>query len=347
MTQDLPSVPASDWRIFTGSGDPHDGISQLPAPPGWRNFPGEVRIERELSEDPYVHRRFGRPGPGRTLQLAPATVDAVNAALYLRRPLLVTGRPGTGKSSLAYAVAYELRLGSVLSWSITSRSTLHEGLYQYDAIGRLHDAQPKPSRAPDIGRYLRLGPLGTALLPAHRPRVLLVDEIDKSDIDLPNDLLNVFEEGSFEIPELQRLADSSERVRECHVRPADSQGIEETVPIIDGKVTCRAFPFVVLTSNGEREFPPPFLRRCIRLDLPMPEKDELANIVESHLGKEAQGLASGLIDEFLKRRQKGDLAIDQLLNAVYLITQEHSPHGSDKDSLLEALLRHLNSADGT
>lgn len=347
MTQDLPSAEAPDWRVFTGSGIPHDKISQLPDPPGWRTFLGEVIAERSLVEDLHVHRRFGRPGPDRTLQLAPATIDAVNAALYLRRPLLVTGRPGTGKSSLAYAVAYELRLGSVLSWSITSRSTRLEGLYQYDAIGRLQDSQLKPGEEPDLGRYLRLGPLGTALLPAHRPRVLLIDEIDKSDIDLPNDLLNVFEEGSFEIPELQRLADLSGRDREVRVRPADSRGPEDTVPIVDGKVTCRAFPFVVLTSNGEREFPPPFLRRCIRLDLPLPEKDELANIVEFHLGPEAREAASGLIGEFLTRRQKGDLAIDQLLNAVYLITREHSLHGSDKDSLVDALLKHLNSADGT
>src|SRR5262249_38678447 len=138
------------------------------------------------------------------------TIELVNAALYLRRPLLITGRPGTGKSSLIYAVAWELRLGEVLRWSITSRSTLQQGLYHYDAIGRLQDSQlggttTEKRLPPDISKYLKLGPLGTALLPTARPRALLIDEIDKSDLDLPNDLLNIFEEGEFPIPELERF----------------------------------------------------------------------------------------------------------------------------------------------
>src|SRR5262249_15133431 len=168
---------------------------------------------------------------GKTYQSTPEEVELVNAALYLRRPLLVTGKPGTGKSTLVNAVAYELGLGPVLSWSITSRSTLQEGLYRYDAIARLQqaslvdrlrqsgqegrttetdqddrDTESAANDPTDIGQFIRLGPLGTALLPAERPRALLIDEIDKSDIDLPNDLLHVFEEGRFEIPELVRTA---------------------------------------------------------------------------------------------------------------------------------------------
>lgn len=124
----------------------------------------------------------------------------VNAALYLRRPLLVTGNPGTGKTSLAYSVAYELDLGEVLYWPITTRTTLKDGLYNYDAVGRLQDAKLNPDDSLNrIGKYITLGPLGTALLPSERPRVLLIDEIDKSDVDLPNDLLHVFENGEYTI----------------------------------------------------------------------------------------------------------------------------------------------------
>src|SRR5262249_2948664 len=111
-----------DWKIFLGSDQPHDGILRVPPPPPWRSFDG-------IGE-----RR------GKTYRADAQEIELVNAALYLRRPLLVTGPPGTGKSSLAYAVARELRLGSVLRWSINSRSTLGEGLYQYDALGRLRDA---------------------------------------------------------------------------------------------------------------------------------------------------------------------------------------------------------------
>ncbi len=340
MTDTEPSSEARDWRIYTGVGRPHNGIRRLPPPPRWRTFHGEVRAERPLGPDPNVERRFGAAARGRTFQAAPETIDAVNAALYLRRPLLVTGKPGAGKSSLAYAVANELKLGRVLAWSITSRSLLQHGLYQYDALGRLHEAELHRDRAPDIGQYIRLGPLGTALLPSKRPRVLLIDEIDKSDIDLPNDLLNVFEEGAFEIPELARLPSE---LREVRVRPADNIGPADTVPIVEGRVVCRAFPFVVLTSNGEREFPPPFLRRCLRLDIQEPQQAELEKIVEAHLGGEALQSAGTLIGEFLKRRTRGDLATDQLLNALYLVTREHGPHGGDRDKLLAALWRYLNT----
>ncbi len=340
MTEDFP-VEAPEWRIYSGSGEPHDGIDRLPDPPRWRTFDGEVRSERPLKEDQNSDRRLGMLFRGLTFQASPETINAVNAALFLRRPLLVTGKPGTGKSSLAYAVAHELKLGNVLSWAITSRSTLQQGLYQYDAIRRLEDAQLGTGGALDIGRYLRLGPLGTALLPSVRPRVLLIDEIDKSDIDLPNDLLNVFEEGAFEIPELIRVAD---RWQSVAVRPADSRGQDDTVSISEGRVLCRAFPFVVLTSNGEREFPPPFLRRCLRLDIPVPKRHELEKIITAHLGNEAQRQSEALIAKFLGLREKGDLATDQLLNAVYLITREKGPKVSDED-ILGLLLRHLNSTE--
>jgi MoxR-like ATPase len=307
----------SVWPIFKGDNQ-ISSIKALPEPPPWRQFVGE------------------RPR-GATFQAGDDEIRAVNAALYLRRPLLIAGKPGTGKTSLAYAVAHELQLGRVLRWSITSRSTLAEGLYRYDAIGRMQDSQLRSGRPPDIGKYLRLGPLGTALLPSTQSQVLLIDELDKSDIDLPNDLLNILEEGEYEIPELSRLDEGSIQVRQYES--------EETSTIINGKVRCTAFPFVAITSNGEREFPPAFLRRCLRLDIDPPDKEKLEKIVRAHLGEDIAKAAASLIDEFLKRRTKGDIATDQLLNAIFLVTQKNvSPSKMERDQLIDALLRALGSS---
>jgi len=119
MPSDAPRSQ-SDGRIFLGSAEPHDGIGKLPAPPPWRDFGHGARGQK-----------------GRTYHAGAREIELVNAALYLRRPLLITGRPGVGKTSLAHAVAWELKLGEVLIWPINTRSTLQHGLYDYDAIGRM------------------------------------------------------------------------------------------------------------------------------------------------------------------------------------------------------------------
>ncbi|WP_306184056.1 MoxR family ATPase [Streptomyces sp. MK5] len=325
-----------EWHIYQGHGVPHDGIARLPAPPPWRD------MTKGGENDHDVERSAPR---ARAYQSDPHIVDAVNAALLLRRPLLVTGRPGTGKSTLAHHVARELGLGRVLSWPVTSRTTLKDGLYTYDAIGRLREAgrvaaaHTRPASEPphaeersDIGTYLRLGPLGTALLPSRRPRVLLVDELDKSDIDLPNDLLHVFEEGEFVIPELVRLA--KEPI--VDVLTDDPGGV---ATVARGQVRCGEFPFVVITSNGEREFPAAFLRRCVRLELPEPDMEKLTRIVEAHLGSGATDRARHLIETFLRNRDEGLLSTDQLLNAIFL------SHGNgtaeNREELVRMLLRPL------
>ncbi len=350
-----------DWKIFTRNLVPHNGIKELPDPPPWRPFKTEVVRERRLPSDSdeiaFVTER------GCTFQATPEMVEMVNAALYLRRPLLVTGRPGTGKSSLIYAVAYELRLGRVLRWPVTSKSMLKDALYMYDAIGRLQATQQRLQEAElravvakgeavsygraeiearatlpiDIGKYLQLGPLGTALLPTNRPWALLVDEIDKADIDLPNDLLNIFEEGEYIIPELARLETDA-----IEIRAHDS---EETFPITRGHVRCHQFPFVVLTSNGEREFPGPFLRRCLRLEMPEPDEDLLAKIVAAHLGPEIAKAEAPLIEGFFRRRTTTALATDQLLNAIHLVTSGHV-QPSERKRLVESLFRELTTLPG-
>jgi MoxR-like ATPase len=311
--------PNTGWQVYQGTGKVASApVRRLPEPPPWRTFTGSGEVFRPDDDGGEGNRRVGRPRATRR-KPHPHEVSMVNAAIYLRRPLLVTGNPGTGKSSLAYLVSRELGLGPVLRWPVTSRTALKDGLYLYDAIGRVQAATDRSPGVPadsDLGDYIHLGPLGTALLPYELPRVLLIDELDKGDIDLPNDLLNVFEEGEYDIPELVRFA---ARQPEMRVLTADRGG---SAVVREGVVRCREFPIVIITSNGEREFPPAFLRRCLKLHVAPPDFDQLGGMVAAHFG-EADGVdLARLITDFLERSgQLGGLSSDQLLNAVHLATQ--------------------------
>ncbi|GJF33464.1 ATPase AAA [Kitasatospora sp. NE20-6] len=309
------------WTTYyVGDGRPRDVV--LADPPPWRTFPRKP-----------LGTQF-RPPQGLT--------DAVNAALHLRRPLLLTGPAGSGKSTVIEQVSAELRLGPVLRWHLTSRSTLADALCRYDALGRLHAQrlQPGAGDAPadhdDIAPFLRLGPLGTALLPSERPRALLIDEVDKSDLDLPSDLLDVLERGEYEIPELVRHRHSPVPVR--------GWAGDQHHPIERGRVQCTAFPFIVMTSNGERDFPAPFLRRCIRYRMPKPTDAMLRHVVAAHLGCDVLegGPVAELITSFVERLHAGEsLAVDQLLNAAHLLTDPDGPQGEQRERLVRLLVREL------
>lgn len=304
------------WHIFTGDRDPHEG--ELPPEPPWRRFPMTSATPESA-----------------TYQAYPELVDAINTAIHLRRPLLLTGHAGFGKSSVADAIARELSRGSVLRWAVTSQSAQAEGLYEYDAIGRLQHQQRTGDDA--LEKFIRLGPLGTALA-SPTQRVVLIDELDKSDIDLPGDLLDVLERGEFEVPELAR-----HESREVEVRTADA---DETVTVTDGRVACTVFPIVVITSNGEREFPPAFLRRCVREQMHVPDAERLAAIVSAHLGPDLAAQSEQLIEDFARRIGVPDrparLAIDQLLNTVHMLTRPDAPQdGPERERLIELLQREL------
>jgi MoxR-like ATPase len=353
------SATHPSWWIYRGTGrvlDQAERDQRWPEPPHWRDFRGGPDERPPPQDDRDVDRRLGAVTVSDHVD--DHEVNMVNAALYLRRPLLVTGRPGSGKSSLAYKIARELRLGRVLRWPITTRTTLRSGLYDYDAIGRVQAAsQRRASTAPanggpaggsdpdhhgepPIGDFVHLGPLGTALLPYRLPRVLLIDELDKSDIDLPNDLLNVFEDGEFEIPELVRVR---ARTPEVAVHTADPGG---AATVRAGRVACHAFPVVVISSNGERDFPPAFLRRCLQLELPDPDADKLAQMVAAHFPAGSTGIEQ-LLHAYLDRRERvGGLAADQLLNAVQLATSGAftAEDRDDWDALLDAVWHRLSPA---
>ncbi|MFE7839961.1 AAA family ATPase [Streptomyces sp. NPDC057474] len=308
-----------NWSpYYTGDGVPRD--VELAPPPPWRTFPRRA-----------MAKEFQPPA---------GLVDSVNAALHLRRPLLVTGPAGSGKSTVIEQVADELKLGAVLRWHITSRSSLTDALYRYDALGRIHAQRLGQSGGvDDIAPFMQLGPLGTALLPSDQPRALLIDEVDKSDLDLPSDLLDVLERGEYEIPELARYQDDVVSVRQW--------GGDEHHDIERGRVSCTQFPFIVMTSNGERDFPAAFLRRCIRYTMPAPTAPLLRQMIMAHLqiDIEDEGPVKDLVEEFVARLDGGDsLAIDQLLNAVHVMCGTTVPDSSRRQYVVELLMRELSRA---
>jgi len=385
------------WKCFNGNRDGQKALTTLPEPPPWRVFLPRNAVGEGTDKQDWDDLRALAASDNRSIQRGQSfrvltdkdgsseIVDAVNAAIHLRRPLLVTGAPGSGKTSLVYAIAYELQLGPVLTWPITARANLTDALYRYDAIARLQDTQldksregrgDKPSQeegdlggsgaianadtAPsdkppqeegDLGDYIQLGPVGTAFLPSLLPRVLLIDEIDKSDLNLPNDLLNLFEEGEFEIPELVRRKRRRGHDEDAPVmvRTADK---DREAPISKGRVKCCEFPLVIMTSNGERDFPPAFYRRCLRVKMPNPTAESLLPIVQSHFDRvDANGWTktkpnlTTLIDDFLGKKDKADRATDQLLNAIYLMTRAESPDPAEMKRLQALLFKRLGDPD--
>ena len=215
-----------------------------------------------------------------------ALVKAVNIAIHLNRPLLVKGPPGSGKTRLAYSVAHELGFGPdrVHSWYVKSTSRARDGLYTIDMVRRLQDAQLDDPKAQSLVPYITFGPLGTALRTPGES-VVLIDEIDKADIDFPNDLLRELDERKFEIEELSQEG----------LTPQDeARGVQR---LYEG-----GRPVVIITSNDEKDLPAAFLRRCVFHYIDFPSPAELLDIVR--LNTPGLAVADALVGRAIEDLQR-------------------------------------------
>jgi MoxR-like ATPase len=209
--------------------------------------------------------------------------EVVNIAIALGRPLLVEGEPGCGKTQLAFAIAEELGLGPPLKISVKSTSTAKELLYRMNVLGRLQDAQDRRNKqARFVYPYLSLGPLGEAIAGRGGRRVVLLDEIDKADIDFPNDVLDVLDEYEFFIDELPQSEEAK-----C----LEKNEFGRRVSIGD-----RPRPIIIITSNREKRLPEPFLRRCLYVQLKFPDNEaDLRAIIERNLPGGAASIDATLL----------------------------------------------------
>ena len=189
---------------------------------------------------------------------------AVNAAIVLERPLLVKGEPGTGKTVLAEEIARALK-APLITWHVKSTTKAQQGLYEYDAVSRLRDSQLGDPRVSDIGNYIRKGKLWKSFTADERP-VLLIDEIDKADIEFPNDLLLELDRMEFHVYETGETIRAEKR------------------------------PVVIITSNNEKELPDAFLRRCFFHYIRFPDRDTMERIIEVHY----PGIKQKLVEEALR-----------------------------------------------
>ena len=222
---------------------------------------------------------------------------AVNAAVMLRRPLLVKGEPGTGKTVLAQEIAKAVN-APLIEWNVKSTTKAQQGLYEYDAVARLRDGQLGDPRVNDISNYIRRGKLWDAF-EADAPVVLLIDEIDKADIEFPNDLLLELDRMQFFVYETRKTIAAKHR------------------------------PVVIITSNNEKELPDAFLRRCFFHYIRFPDRETMEMIVKAHFPDIRRDLLREALNVFFEIREVNELkkkpATSELLDWLKLLTIEDMP----------------------
>ncbi len=202
-------------------------------------------------------------------------MNAVNVSIALKKPLLIKGEPGTGKTMLAEAISQALDMDLII-WSIKSTTKAQDGLYVYDTVQRLYDSQFGECDVKDIAQYIKLGKLGEAFT-SDRQVVLLIDEIDKADLEFPNDLLWELDKMEFYINETKETVKTKHR------------------------------PIVIITSNAEKELPDAFLRRCIFHYIEFPNEEKMADIIRVHYGDIDSKLMTKALEAFYKIRGMKDL----------------------------------------
>ncbi|MBV7267095.1 AAA family ATPase [Erythrobacter ani] len=222
---------------------------------------------------------------------------AVNAAVTLRRPLLVKGEPGTGKTVLAHEISKAIN-APLIEWNVKSTTKAQQGLYEYDAVARLRDGQLGEERVHDIRNYIKKGKLWEAFTAPELP-VLLIDEIDKADIEFPNDLLQELDRMSFDVYETQERIEAKER------------------------------PIVVITSNNEKELPDAFLRRCFFHYIKFPDRETMQSIIDVHYPGIQKTLVKKAMDIFYELREVPGLkkkpSTSELLDWLKLLLNEDMP----------------------
>ncbi|MHA6317497.1 AAA family ATPase [Altererythrobacter sp. CAU 1778] len=222
---------------------------------------------------------------------------AVNAAVTLRRPLLVKGEPGTGKTVLAAEVAKAMG-APLIEWNVKSTTKAQQGLYEYDAVARLRDGQLGDERVHDISNYIKKGKLWEAFTAPELP-VLLIDEIDKADIEFPNDLLQELDRMSFDVYETHETITAAER------------------------------PIVIITSNNEKELPDAFLRRCFFHYIKFPDRETMQSIIDVHYPNIQKTLVTKAMDIFYELREVPGLkkkpSTSELLDWLKLLLNEDMP----------------------
>jgi len=242
--------------------------------------------------------------------------QAVDAALTLERPLLVKGEPGTGKTQLAIEVASRLD-APLFQWHVKSTTRAHQGLYEYDAVSRLRDSQLGDERVKDIGNYILHGVLWDAFTSEQRA-VVLIDEIDKADIEFPNDLLQELDRMSFNVYETRET------------------------------ITAKQRPLVIITSNNEKELPDAFLRRCFFHYIEFPDKPTMANIVNAHYPTIKKDLLQSAMDVFFDLREVPGLkkkpSTSELLDWLKLLIADDLPADALAADELRTVLPQMHGA---